>query len=75
MNKSTKLSSLYDQIEAKLRSLDTLGVQSDTCPVMLFPLVESCLPDLLKIWERSTCFNDADSSKVKLDHVFFEQRS
>ena len=30
VNKSTKLSSLYDQIEAKLRSLDTLGVQSDT---------------------------------------------
>ena len=72
---NVKLSSLYDQTEAQLRSLETLVVQSDTCPVMLFPLVESCLPDLLKIWERSTCFNDADSSKVKLDHVFFEQRS
>mgnify|MGYP005985863389 CR=1 FL=1 len=68
MNKSTKLSSLYDQIEAELRSLETLGEQSDTGSAMLFPLVESCLPeDLLRIWERLTCFNDDDSSKVRLD--------
>ena len=70
VSKSTKLNSLYDQIEAQLRSLETLGVTSDTCSAMLFPLVESCLPEeLLKIWERSTCFNDDDSSKVRLDQL------
>ena len=37
---------------------------------MLFPLVESCLPeDLLIIWERSTCVNDDDSSKVRQDRL------
>ena len=37
---------------------------------MLFPQVDSCLPeDLLRIWERSTCFNDDGSSKVRLHRL------
>ena len=61
---------MYDQIEAQLRSLETLGVQSDTCSAILFPLVESYLPeDLLRIWDKLTCFNDDDSSKVRLDRL------
>nr|XP_023022263.1 uncharacterized protein LOC111510575 [Leptinotarsa decemlineata] len=45
---------LYDQIETQIRALDTLGITSDKCSAMLFPLIESCLPqDLLRAWQRS----------------------
>ncbi|XP_030747168.1 uncharacterized protein LOC115875798 [Sitophilus oryzae] len=48
------LSSLYDRIETQLRALETLGVASDKCSAMLFPLIESCLPsELLRVWQRS----------------------
>ncbi|XP_067121310.1 uncharacterized protein [Centruroides vittatus] len=44
---------LYDRIETQLRSLKMLGVTTDKCASMLYPLVESSLPtDLLRIWER-----------------------
>ncbi|XP_055932029.1 uncharacterized protein LOC129962308 [Argiope bruennichi] len=44
---------LYDQLETKLRALETLGVTKDKYAAMLFPLVESSLPDeTLKAWER-----------------------
>ena len=50
---TVQLSSLYDKIESYLRALDTLGVTADKYATMLFPLVESCLPeDLLRAWQR-----------------------
>ncbi|XP_023022263.2 uncharacterized protein [Leptinotarsa decemlineata] len=45
---------LYDLIETHIRALDTLGITSDKCSAMLFPLIESCLPqDSLRAWQRS----------------------
>ncbi|KAJ8868832.1 hypothetical protein PR048_030373 [Dryococelus australis] len=38
-----QLSYLYDQVQTKLRALETLGITSDKYTVMSFPLVESCL--------------------------------
>ncbi|XP_070518841.1 uncharacterized protein [Cardiocondyla obscurior] len=53
-SKSMSLASLYDKIESYLRSLDTLGVTSDKCAAMLFPLVESALlEEILRAWQRS----------------------
>ncbi|KAJ8977402.1 hypothetical protein NQ317_003183 [Molorchus minor] len=47
------LFTLYDRIETQLRALETLGVTSEKCSAMLFPLIESCLPeDLLRVWQR-----------------------
>lgn len=47
------LSMLYDRLETQLRALETLGVTSEKCSAMLFPLIESCLPeDLLRVWQR-----------------------
>jgi hypothetical protein len=44
---------LYDQLETQLRALESLGVTSDKYVAMLFPLVESALPEeTLRAWER-----------------------
>jgi hypothetical protein len=42
---SISLSSLYDKLESHLRALETLGVTTNTCSAVLFPLVESCFPE------------------------------
>ncbi|XP_024892962.1 uncharacterized protein LOC112468145 [Temnothorax curvispinosus] len=49
------LTSVYDKLETHIRSLESLGVTTDTCAAMLYPLVESSLPeDLLRAWQRHT---------------------
>jgi len=46
--------SIYDKLETQLRALETLGVTTDMCAAMLFPLVESSLPEeTLRIWQRT----------------------
>ncbi|KAJ8916963.1 hypothetical protein NQ315_008363 [Exocentrus adspersus] len=55
-----EISVLYDKIETQLRALDMLGVTSEKCSAMLYPLIESCLPqDLLRVWQRSTPASEA----------------
>lgn len=55
-NKKNSLLKLYDQLEAKLRALETLGVTRNKYAAMLYPLVESSLPDeTLRAWERVRC--------------------
>ncbi|UYV79909.1 hypothetical protein LAZ67_18001024 [Cordylochernes scorpioides] len=45
---------LYDRLETQLQALETLGVARDKFAAMLYPLVESALPeDTLRVWERS----------------------
>ena len=52
-NHNITLRALYDKIETHLRALETLGVTSDKYAAMLYPLVESALPDeILQVWER-----------------------
>lgn len=61
------LSSLYDKIESHLRALETLGVTTDMCAAMLFPLVESSLPEeLLRAWQRSSMGNNTAVAKDRL---------
>ncbi|XP_011698795.1 PREDICTED: uncharacterized protein LOC105456446 [Wasmannia auropunctata] len=53
-NKKTSLSSIFDKIECYIRALETLGVTTDKCAAMLYPLVESTLPEeVLRAWQRS----------------------
>ncbi|XP_024871304.1 uncharacterized protein LOC112454249 [Temnothorax curvispinosus] len=58
--KALSLTSLYDKIELHLRAFGSLGVTTDKCVAMLFPLVESLLPeDILRAWQRSSVNNAA----------------
>nr|XP_015907040.1 uncharacterized protein LOC107439078 [Parasteatoda tepidariorum] len=58
-SKSEKsLRKLYDQLESKLQSLEVLGVTREKYAAMLFPLVESSIPEeTLKTWERYRTIN------------------
>ena len=52
--KKLSVSSIYDKISAQIRALDTLGVKTKQCATMLYPLVESSLPEeILRTWQRS----------------------
>ena len=64
------LSSLYDKLESYLRALETLGVTTNTCSAMLFPLVESCLPEeLLRAWHRRMNTSQGGEAKERLDSL------
>lgn len=57
------LCSLYDGIETQLRVLETMGIKSKECSAMLFPLIESCIPDeLLRVWQRSPLAMSVDNA-------------
>ncbi|GBN34061.1 hypothetical protein AVEN_142671-1 [Araneus ventricosus] len=50
----TDLPALYDELEAKIRDLESLGRTQEKYGNILSPLVESCLPEeILVAWERS----------------------
>ncbi|XP_054721255.1 uncharacterized protein LOC129231033 [Uloborus diversus] len=52
------LPSLYDELEGKLRALETLGRTKEKYGDFLTPLVESCLPEeVLVTWESSRNHN------------------
>lgn len=54
---------LYDKLESHLRSLESIGMTSDKYAAMLFPLVESCIPeDILRVWLRNPSINKEDDS-------------
>lgn len=65
-----ELAKLYDKIETQLRALDTLGISSDKYAALLFPLIESCLPqELLRIWQRSSYNSSRDIENETFDDV------
>lgn len=65
-----ELSTLYDKIECHLRALETLKVTTDKCAAMLYPLVESCLPEeLLRTWQRSSFYDSESTPNMRLDNL------
>ncbi|GFU30829.1 integrase catalytic domain-containing protein [Trichonephila clavipes] len=66
----TDLSALYDELEGKLRSLESLGRTQEKYGDFLTPLVESCLPEeILMAWERKrNTETDAKRSRT-LEHL------
>ncbi|GBM89273.1 hypothetical protein AVEN_180423-1 [Araneus ventricosus] len=55
----TDLPALYDELEAKIRALESLGRTQEKYGDLLSPLVESCLPEeILVAWERSRNMKD-----------------
>ncbi|GFV34566.1 integrase catalytic domain-containing protein [Trichonephila clavipes] len=66
----TDLSALYDELEGKLRSLESLGRTQEKYGDFLTPLIESCLPEeILMAWERKrNTETDAKGSRT-LEHL------
>ncbi|XP_011687757.1 PREDICTED: uncharacterized protein LOC105449965 [Wasmannia auropunctata] len=68
-SKNVSLMSIYDKLETHIRALETLGVTTDMCAAMLFPLIESSLPEeTLRTWQRTMTqlITHADTSVVNL---------
>ncbi|GFW03008.1 DUF1758 domain-containing protein [Trichonephila clavipes] len=61
----TDLPALYDELEAKIRALESLGWTQDKYGEFLSPLVESCLPeDILLAFERSKNFKEDTPGEI-----------
>jgi len=64
-NKNILLTSIYDKLETHLRVLESLGVTTDMCAAMLFPSVESSLPEeILRTWQRAMTAMDVSATNV-----------
>lgn len=72
------VATLYDRLETQLRALETLGVKSEKCAAVLFPLIESCFPEgLLRVWQRSPRISEFKSSQNSLggsEHPTMEEK-
>ncbi|GFX67813.1 uncharacterized protein TNCV_1565141 [Trichonephila clavipes] len=73
----TDLPALYDELEAKIRALESLGWTQDKYGEFLSPFVESCLPaDILLAFERSKHFKEdtpGEDRSLKLLMKFLKQ--
>lgn len=66
--KQDSLSSLYNKLSTQLLALSSLGVTTDQCGIILYPLVESSLPThILRSFERQIKNIESDQSKYTLD--------
>ncbi|CAL8130362.1 unnamed protein product [Orchesella dallaii] len=65
--KKVTLSSLYFKLSAKLKALESLGVTTDKCASVIYPLVESCLPEeVLRTWQRHPTCQGAKEGEEEL---------
>ena len=61
---------LYNNLEQQIREPQTLGVTNDKCACLLYPLVESCMPeDLLRVFHRGLSLDSGDGYTKKLDTI------
>ncbi|GFU25879.1 pro-Pol polyprotein, partial [Nephila pilipes] len=68
--KQDSLSSLYNKLSTQFRDLSSLGVTTDQCGVILYPLVESSLPThILRSFERQRKNIDFKQSISTLDAI------
>ncbi|GFW78124.1 uncharacterized protein TNCV_135941 [Trichonephila clavipes] len=64
------MASLYDELESYLRALETLGVTTEKCASILYPMVESCFQeDFLKAWNRSATSAASTDAKERLTNL------
>ncbi|XP_035234175.1 uncharacterized protein LOC118206006 [Stegodyphus dumicola] len=69
-NSCNNLCALYDNLEQQIRALETLGVTTDKSAALLYPLVESCLPeDFLRAYQRSVNADHGPDPKCRLDSL------
>lgn len=61
-NEKTRLSliDLVPQITSQIRNLEELGITRDKFETVLYPVVESCLPDdVLREWQRDPMYDES----------------
>ncbi|GBN10294.1 hypothetical protein AVEN_54462-1 [Araneus ventricosus] len=64
------MTSLYDKLESYLRALGTLGVMTDKCASILYPMVESCfLEEFLRAWNRCPSSCSSADAKQRLTNL------
>jgi len=64
-SKNISLTSIYDKLETHLRALESLSVTTDMCAAMLFPLIESSLPEeILRTWQRAMVTMNVSATNV-----------
>lgn len=71
-SKKTAIATLYDRMETQLRALESLQVTRNDFVAILYPLVESCLPEeILRAWERHRIIPTTSSADRidKLSHL------
>lgn len=68
--KHDSLSSLYNKLSTQLRALSSLGVTTDQCGTILYPLVESSLPvHVLRSFERQRKIIESEQKVSSLDAI------
>ncbi|GFT79624.1 pro-Pol polyprotein [Nephila pilipes] len=68
--KQDSLNGLYNKLSTQLRALSSLGVTTDQCGVILYPLVECSLPThILRSFERQRKNIDSEQSISTLDAI------
>ncbi|UYV75136.1 hypothetical protein LAZ67_12002605 [Cordylochernes scorpioides] len=72
---TTSFSTVYVRLSSQLRALGSLGVTTDKCAAILYPMVESALPeDLFVAWERTRHYHKPDEDgKHKSSEVLLEK--
>ncbi|GFW19909.1 uncharacterized protein TNCV_866151 [Trichonephila clavipes] len=61
------MTSLYHKLESYLRALETLGVTTEKCASILYPMIEPCFQDdFLKAWDRSATSAASTDAKERL---------
>uniref|UniRef100_A0ABD2X9A7 Integrase catalytic domain-containing protein n=1 Tax=Trichogramma kaykai TaxID=54128 RepID=A0ABD2X9A7_9HYME len=75
LNKTSgKLTCVYDKLETHLRALESLGVTTAMCAAMLYPLVESALPDeILLVWQRKGAISENAEGRLESLMKFLEE--
>ncbi|GBM64582.1 hypothetical protein AVEN_56555-1 [Araneus ventricosus] len=69
-NEKFSMTSLYDKMESYLRVLETLGVKTDKCASILYPMVESCFPEeFLRTWNRCPSSSSSADAKERLTNL------
>jgi hypothetical protein len=76
---NVKMAQLYHKLQSYLRALESIGMTTDKCAAMLFPMIESCIPEeILRVWLRNPVVatnvvpqNNAYSDKFKQLLSFF----
>ncbi|KAF8785789.1 hypothetical protein HNY73_011294 [Argiope bruennichi] len=67
---TTDLPALYDELESKIRALESLGRTREKYGDFLNPLAESCLPEeILIAWERHRNLNEASDGTRSLEQL------
>ena len=71
-NKTDSLSCLYNKLSTQLRALSSLGVTSEMCGIILYPLVESSLPiNVLRTFERQRQKIEKEQNLSSLDAIIY----